>query len=79
MAIFGNPRQPIAFLTTHNPLVLDGLNLRDERVRLFAIDREGYTTIHRVIVTEKLLEKGALGMTLSDLWVEGHLGGVPIL
>ncbi|OAD19002.1 SMC domain-containing protein [Candidatus Thiomargarita nelsonii] len=50
MAIFGNPRQPIAFLTTHNPLVLDGLNLRDERVRLFAIDRDskGYTT--RVII-----------------------------
>jgi len=80
-AIFGNPRQPIAFLTTHNPLVLDGLNLRDERVRLFAIDRDnkGYTTINRVTITEALLEEGKKGLTLSRLWVMGLLGGVPAL
>jgi len=77
-AIFGNPRQPIAFLTTHNPLVLDGIDILDDRVRLFAIDRDstGYTTINRVTVTEELLEKGKQGMTLSDLWVMGLLGGV---
>jgi predicted ATPase len=80
-AIFGNPRQPIAFLSTHNPLVLDGLNIRDERVRLFAIDRDskGYTTIRRVTVTEELLEEGKKGLTLSRLWVMGYLGGVPAL
>src|ERR1700730_10180901 len=26
-------------LTTHNPLVLDGLNLADDEVRLFAVER----------------------------------------
>jgi hypothetical protein len=68
-------------LTTHNPLVLDGLNLRDERVRLFAIDRDnkGYTTIRRVTITEALLEEGKKGLTLSRLWVMGLLGGVPAL
>ncbi|RKZ86988.1 MAG: hypothetical protein DRR19_14210 [Candidatus Parabeggiatoa sp. nov. 1] len=76
-----NPRQPIAFLTTHNPLVLDGIDILDDRIRLFAIDRDssGYTTINRVTVTEELLEKGKQGMTLSDLWVMGLLGGVPRL
>ncbi|MEN8220445.1 MAG: hypothetical protein ABFS56_29670, partial [Pseudomonadota bacterium] len=73
--------QPIAFLTTHNPLVLDGINLRDDRVRLFAVARnsKGYTEIRRVNVTEELLEEGKKGLTLSRLWVMGNLGGVPIL
>lgn len=80
-AILGNSRQPIAFLTTHNPLVLDGINLRDDRVRLFAVARnsKGYTEIRRVNVTEELLEEGKKGLTLSRLWVMGNLGGVPIL
>jgi AAA15 family ATPase/GTPase len=80
-AIFANPHQPTAFLTTHNPLVLDGIDIRDERVRLFAIDRDlnGYTTINRVTITEELLEKGKQGLALSDLWVMGLLGGVPRL
>ncbi|RKZ54282.1 MAG: hypothetical protein DRR16_05035 [Candidatus Parabeggiatoa sp. nov. 3] len=80
-AMFANPRQPTAFLTTHNPLVLDGIDILDERVRLFAIDRDpnGYTTINRVTITEELLDKGKQGLTLSDLWVMGLLGGVPRL
>ncbi len=80
-AIFANPHQPTAFLTTHNPLVLDGIDISDERVRLFAIDRDpnGYTTINRVIITKELLEKGKQGLALSDLWVMGLLGGVPRL
>jgi AAA15 family ATPase/GTPase len=64
------------FITTHNPLVLDGLDLNDDRIRLFAVDRDinGYTTINRVEINEKLLNDG---QTLSKLWVAGLLGGVP--
>jgi len=71
-AIWGNPNEPVAFLTTHNPLVLDGIDILDERIRLFAIDRDnsGYSTINRVTVTEELV--GQDGMTLSDLWVMGQ-------
>lgn len=78
-AIFDNPRQPTAFLTTHNPLVLDGLDILDDRIRLFAIARnhKGHTTIRRVMVTEDLLNQGKQGMSLSRLWVMGRLGGVP--
>ena len=65
-------------LTTHNPLILDGLPLQDERVRLFTVSRTnlGRTAIQRVVVNEKLLERAERGWTLSRLWVKGDLGGV---
>jgi len=66
-------------LTCHNPLVLDGLPLQDERVRLFAVDRSygGMTVIRRVVVDEALMAKAKEGWPLSRLWILGHLGGVP--
>ncbi|MFO0076921.1 MAG: AAA family ATPase [Cyanobacteriota bacterium] len=72
-----NTRQLL--LTCHNPLVLDGLPLQDDRVRLFAVDRAfgGMTTINRVVVDEALLGKAQEGWPLSRLWVSGHLGGIP--
>jgi hypothetical protein len=71
------PRQ--ALLTTHNPLVLDGLPLQDDRVRLFTVSRtsSGRTVVNRVKIDQKLMEKAKQGWTLSRLWVMGHLGGVP--
>ena len=66
-------------LTCHNPLVLDGLPLQDERVRLFAVDRSygGMTVIRRIVVDEALMAKAKEGWPLSRLWILGHLGGVP--
>ncbi|MYF19866.1 MAG: ATP-binding protein [Synechococcus sp. SB0677_bin_5] len=71
------PRQIL--LTTHNPLILDGLPLQDDRVRLFTVSRTdaGRTSIRRVVVDEGLLEKAERGLSLSRLWVMGHLGGIP--
>ena len=71
------PRQIL--LTTHNPLVLDGLPLQDDRVRLFAVSRtnSGRTSVRRVVVDDSMLKKADQGWTLSRLWVMGHLGGVP--
>lgn len=68
-----------ALLTTHNPLVLDGLPLQDDRIRLFAVDRSkrGYTIINRVEVTETILKSANDGIPLSQQWVMGHFGGVP--
>lgn len=70
-----------ALLTTHNPLVLDGLNLRDDRIRLFAVERNqqtnGATKISRVKLSEKILEQAENGTPLSQMWVMGLLGGVP--
>ncbi len=71
------PRQIL--LTTHNPLVLDGLPLQDNNVRLFTVSRtsRGRTTVRRVVVDDGLLGKAEQGWSLSRLWVMGHLGGVP--
>lgn len=76
----GEGRQLI--VTTHNPLVLDALRLADERVRLFVVSREsgsGFTVVRRIEHGPALLRSVARGRTLSQLWVEGALGGVPQL
>lgn len=67
------------FLTSHNPLVLDGLPLRDDRVRLFTVERsrKGKTVVKRVEVSEELLAAADKGLPLSQQWVMGTLGGVP--
>ncbi len=74
-----NQKDRQVLLTTHNPLVLDGLPLQDDRVRLFAVDRSkrGHTVVNRVMVDEKLLEAAEKGVPLSQQWVMGHFGGVP--
>ncbi|EFK09674.1 RecF/RecN/SMC N-terminal domain protein [delta proteobacterium NaphS2] len=66
------------FLTTHNPLSLDGLPLQNDKVRLFTVSRtdSGRTVINRIELSEKLKKLAEQGWTLSRLWVMGHLGGV---
>lgn len=65
-------------LTTHNPLVLDGLDITDDRIRLFKMDRnrKGHSTIERVIIDEDTL-KGCEMNSLSHLWLTGQIGGMP--
>ncbi len=76
---FDSEHERQILLTTHNPLVLDGLPLQDDRVRLFTVSRTntGRTTVRRVVIDDDLLAKAEDGWTLSRLWVMGHLGGVP--
>lgn len=71
-----SPRQ--VFLTTHNPLTLDGLPFRDDRVRLFTVSRseKGRTIVRRIEMNPKLEKMAREGWTLSRLWVMGHLGGI---
>ena len=68
-------------LTIHNPLVLDSLNLRDDRIRLFTVERdvEGTMWVDRVPVSDEMLRVIENGLSLSNLWVMGRLGGVPDL
>ena len=68
-------------LTSHNPLVLDGLPLRDDSVRLFTVERsyQGKTIVQRVSVSEELIQKAEEGYPLSQQWVVGTFGGVPNL
>lgn len=66
------------FLTTHNPLVLDGLDILNDDIRLFTVDRDknGYAQIKRIKVSQELLNQE---QPLSRLWINGRLGGVPDL
>jgi hypothetical protein len=69
-----------ALLTTHNPLVLDGLALDDPRVRLFTVsrDRSGRTRVLRVPVKDFATLKEKHGeFAVSRLWLAGRLGGMP--
>jgi AAA15 family ATPase/GTPase len=58
--------------TTHNPFILDGLDLADDEQRLFVVYRtqEGHTTAMRVKPNERK-------MKLSEQWMNGFLGGLP--
>lgn len=62
-------------ITTHNPAILDGLNLHDDQQRLFVIKRtdEGYTKSERI----KLKPKTDTKLKLSEMWMRGYLGGLP--
>jgi hypothetical protein len=72
-----NPTRQLLF-TAHNPTVLDGLDLDEDEIRLFAVERNsaGHTTVRRVKVTPELKKLNA-EYPLSRLWAMGHLGAVP--
>lgn len=78
--IVENPRRPQVLMTSHNPAVLDGLPLQDDRIRLFTVDRDdtGRSVVRRVAVTPELL-KTATGRDwpLSRLWMNKLIGGMP--
>lgn len=63
-------------LTTHNPAVLDGLDLGDEEQRLFAVSRgrNGHTKIARIKKPKSL--DGAPELRLSEMFLRGLIGGL---
>ncbi|OTI58287.1 hypothetical protein CAZ10_24540 [Pseudomonas aeruginosa] len=72
------------FLTTHNPSTLDGLDIFNEKHRLFIVERneEGHTKCRRIAppegMTKKDWEEKYFGMKLSEIWLSGAIGGMPI-
>lgn len=64
--------------TAHNPAVLDGLDLSDPEVRLFAVERnsDGVSCVRRIELAPELVSLNQ-EYPLSRLWVMGHLGAVP--
>lgn len=63
-------------ITTHNPAVLDGLNLLDDEQRLFEVYRnsEGNTKTRRIKFKADLDDKK---FKLSEMWMKGSLGAIP--
>ncbi len=60
-------------VTTQNPAILDGLNLKDDNQRLFVVRRneEGHTKAQRI------MHKAERTMKLSEVWTNGFIGGLP--
>ncbi len=60
-------------ITTHNPYILDGLDLANDNIRLFVARRDidGHTKLERI--NYRVDRK----MPLSELWMSGLIGGLP--
>lgn len=63
-------------LTTHNPAVLDGLNLHDAEQRLLVVkrDEDGHTIVQNVPAPK---ESSVHTIKLSEAFLKGYLGGLP--
>jgi len=63
-------------ITTHNPAVLDGLNLHDPEQHLFVVKRtdEGHTKVDRIKLKPEVNNEN---LKLSELWMRGYLGALP--
>jgi AAA15 family ATPase/GTPase len=59
-------------LTTHNPFVLNGLNLKDKDQKLISVyrNRSGQTKVKSIPYIET-------DSSLSEMWVNGLFGGLP--
>lgn len=78
--VLDEPERPQLLVTAHNPLALDALDLRDDRVRLFAVSRDknsGATRVRRVHAGEATEQAKGGDVPLSRLWLSGALAGVP--
>jgi predicted ATPase len=76
LAQIAQERGKQALITTHNPAVLDGLNLNDDEQRLFVVyrDSEGKTKTRRIKFKHDLSNKD---FKLSEMWLNGSLGAIP--
>ncbi len=79
----GKPEKQM-FLTTHNPTTLDAIDLFNPEHRLFVVQREtdGVTVVKRIeppkgFTKEDWIEK-YYGMKLSELWLAGVFGALPV-
>ena len=63
--------------TTHNPAVLDGLDLDDDEQRLLVIYRNqlGHTKARRILKPKPL--EGQEPVRLSEAFLRGYIGGLP--
>ncbi|SFV69153.1 352aa long hypothetical protein [hydrothermal vent metagenome] len=67
------------FLTTHNPAILDGINLNDKEQRLFVVSRnkKGHTRMKEITVENKPKSSINEPLKLSEAFLRGYLGGLP--
>jgi len=67
------------FLTTHNPAILDGINLNDDEQKLFVVSRnkKGHTRMKEIRAKDKPKSSTNEPLKLSEAFLRGYLGGLP--
>jgi len=67
------------FVTTHNPAILDGIDLGDEEQRLLVVSRnkQGHTRYKRITLEDKPRSSTNEDLKLSEAFLRGYLGGLP--
>lgn len=67
------------FLTTHNPAILDGIDLNDEEQKLFVVSRnkQGHTRMKEMKSKDNPLDEDGEAINLSEAFLRGYLGGLP--
>ena len=67
------------FLTTHNPAILDGVDLNDEEQKLFVVSRnkQGHTKMKCITTEDKPKSSTDWPLKLSEAFLRGYLGGLP--
>ena len=67
------------FLTTHNPAILDGIDLNDEEQKLFVVSRNksGHTRMKNITAKDKPKSSTDEPLKLSEAFLRGYLGGLP--
>jgi hypothetical protein len=67
------------FLTTHNPAILDGINLNDKDEKIFVASRNelGHTQLKTLTVDDYPIDEDGERLHLSEAFLRGYLGGLP--
>ncbi len=67
------------FLTTHNPAILDGIDLGDDEQKLFVVSRskQGHTRMKNITLKDKPKSSTDEPLKLSEAFLRGYLGGLP--
>ena len=67
------------FVTTHNPAILDGIDLSDDEQRLLVVSRnkQGHTRYKRITLEDKPKSSSGDPIKLSEAFLRGYLGGLP--
>ncbi|BBB30322.1 AAA family ATPase [Neptunomonas japonica] len=66
-------------LTTHNPAILDGLDLNDREQKLFVVNRSkvGATRCKEISIENKPKSASDEPLKMSEAFLRGYLGGLP--
>jgi len=67
------------FLTTHNPAILDGIDLNDKDEKIFVASRNklGHTQLKELTEEDNPMDEDGEYLNLSEAFLHGYLGGLP--